>query len=98
MAAKVDPKSITVDFGELKNDRMRNFKERIWYIKFWVELMKKSSDEEWSKGQKDLIDSQFVKGDWFYKNLEKTEEGRRKSDELKRERWKIRKLPASAGK
>lgn len=90
MAAKVDPKKINVDFGEIKNDRMRNFRERIWFIKYWVEFMKANSDEEWSKGHTELIDSQFIKADSFYKDLEQTEKGREISEELKKERWKIK--------
>ncbi len=91
MVAKVNPKDISVDFGELKNDRMRNFKDRIWYVKYWVEFMKKNSDEDWSEGQKELIDSQFQKADEFYKKLEKTEKGREILKRLKKERIKVKK-------
>ena len=87
MAAKVNPKEIIVDFGEIKNDKMRNFRERIWFIKYWVEFMKRNSDEVWSKGQKYLIDSQFHKANEFYGDLGKTEEGRKvlkKFDSAKR--------------
>ena len=90
MVTKIDPKSIKVDFGEIKNDRMRNFRDRIWYIKYWVEFMKKNDDEVWSKGQADLIDSQYKHADWFYKNLEKTEKGREILKRLIEERKKIR--------
>lgn len=48
------------NFGESDKDRSENFKERLWFIKYWVEFMKKNSDEVWSKGQKELIDSQFM--------------------------------------
>jgi hypothetical protein len=90
MVTKVDPKKISVDFGEIKNDRMRNFRERIWFIKYWVEFMKINSDEEWSKGQKDLIDSQFQKSDEFYKRLKETEKGREVLKRLLEERKKVR--------
>lgn len=90
MAAKINAQSIKVDFGEIKNDRMRNFKDRIWYIKYWAEFMKANSDELWSKGQADLINSQFQSSKSFYDNLEKTEKGRKLSEELKQERWKIK--------
>ncbi|MEK6908871.1 MAG: hypothetical protein AABX23_02360 [Nanoarchaeota archaeon] len=75
MVAKVDPKNIFVDFP-VNNDKTRNFRSRIWSIKYWAEFMKLNSDEVWSKGQADLIDSQFIKADEFYKNLVKTEKGR----------------------
>ena len=88
MVTKINPKEIKVDFGEIKNDRMRNFRERIWFIKYWAEFMKINSDEVWSKGQKDLIDSQFDIAQRFYKRLEKTEKGREILKRLKEERLK----------
>ena len=45
--------------NELKKIKQSNFKERIWFIKYWVQYMKSHSDEEWSEGQRKLIDSQF---------------------------------------
>jgi hypothetical protein len=88
MVTKVNAAEIKVDFPEIKNDRMRNFRERIWYIKYWVEFMKRNPDEIWSKGQKDLIDSQFQKADEFYADLGKTEEGREILERLKEEKLK----------
>lgn len=76
MATKINPSEIKVDFGEIKNDLMRNFRDRIWFIKYWTEYMKRNSDEVWSEGQKGLIDAQFQKADEFYKRLEETEKGR----------------------
>ncbi len=49
---KIDPK-------KLKEERISNFKERIWFIKYWVEYMKKSTDKEWSGQQAKLINAQF---------------------------------------
>ena len=48
---------------ELRRIKISNFKERIWFIKYWVEYMKTHPDEEWSEGQRKLIDSQFGKGE-----------------------------------
>ena len=89
MVTKVDPKQIFVDIP-VTNENTRNFKERIWFIKYWVEFMKLNPDEIWSKGQADLIDSQFIKADDFYKRLEQTEKGREILKRLNEDRLKIR--------
>jgi hypothetical protein len=81
MVTKVDPKNIKVDF-EAKNERMKNFRDRIWFIKYWVEFMKINSDEEWSKGQAELIDSQFETSKEVYEDLERSVEGRKISNRL----------------
>ncbi len=44
---------------ELKRIKTSNFKERVWFIKYWAEYMKTHPDEVWSEGQRKLIDSQF---------------------------------------
>jgi hypothetical protein len=44
---------------ELRRIKKSNFKERIWFIKYWIEYMKTHPDEEWSEGQRKLIDAQF---------------------------------------
>ncbi|MBS3167186.1 hypothetical protein J4403_03180 [Candidatus Woesearchaeota archaeon] len=38
-----------------------NFEDRLNFIKFWVQQIKDSKDEEWSKQQNILINSQFPK-------------------------------------
>jgi hypothetical protein len=53
------PEKIEVDFDKLKERKRKNFQERIWFIKFWVEYMKTHSDKEWSEAQRKLIDAQF---------------------------------------
>lgn len=58
---------------EIKTDKIRNFRDRIWFIKYWANYVKTHSDKEWSKGQAILIDSQFQSARDFYKNLKKTE-------------------------
>ena len=50
---------VKVDFEELKKEKQRNFRERIWFIKYWVNYNKTHTDEEWSKQQRFLIDSQL---------------------------------------
>ncbi len=52
---------VKVDLEELKKERRRNFKERLWFIEYWVNYIKTHSDEEWSEQQKVLIDSQLKK-------------------------------------
>ena len=56
---------------EIKTDKMRNFRDRIWFIKYWANYVKTHSDKDWSKGQAILIDSQFQSARDFYKNLKK---------------------------
>ncbi len=38
-----------------------NREDKLNFIKFWVEYMKRHGDEEWSEQQRFLIDSQFEK-------------------------------------
>jgi hypothetical protein len=42
---------------ELDEFRKENNKQRIEWIKMWVEYMKKNSNEVWSRQQADLINS-----------------------------------------
>ena len=77
VVAKMKQDEITIKFDDLKKEKAANFKERIWFIKYWVKFMKEHSDKEWSKGQAMLIDSQIQHSRQFYKNLEKTEDGRK---------------------
>ncbi len=35
----------------------RDMKERIWFVKYWVDYMKKNSNDVWSKQQADFINS-----------------------------------------
>ena len=63
-------------FEEIKKDKNSNFKERIWFIKYWAKYIKTHSDEGWSKGQAVLINSQMQSIKEFYRNLKKTKKGR----------------------
>ena len=52
-------KDIKVDLKELKNEKERNFKERLWFIHYWADYIRTHSDVEWSKQQNVVIDSQI---------------------------------------
>jgi hypothetical protein len=52
-------KDINIDLEELEREKKKNFEERMKFIDFWTEYIKKHPDKEWSKQQKLLIDSQF---------------------------------------
>jgi hypothetical protein len=78
---RVDP-SIT-------NWKSKNFQERINFIKYWAKIINSQKDEEWSEGQKILIDGQFDHANNFYEDLKKTEEGKIIFERVKRERLKL---------
>ena len=59
--------NISVDLKELKSEKERNFRERLWFIEYWVNYIKKHTDEEWSKQQAVLIDSQIDNARQFAK-------------------------------
>lgn len=52
---------IKIDTEELKKEKQKNFKDRIWFINYWADYIKDNPDEVWSEQQKLLIDSQ-IKG------------------------------------
>ncbi|MFO7991551.1 MAG: hypothetical protein R6U61_04550 [Thermoplasmata archaeon] len=47
---------MNIDLDELKEERKRNFEERLKFIDLYVEWLKKTSNEEWSSQQKELIE------------------------------------------
>jgi hypothetical protein len=49
----------------LKEEKRKNFRERIWFIKYWVEYMETHSDKEWSEAQRKLIVLFFQILVWF---------------------------------
>ena len=53
-----------------------NNEDRMNFVKFWAEYVKSHSDEEWSKQQNVIIDSQIINSIEFYKKLAETPEGR----------------------
>lgn len=52
------PEDVKVDLEELREFKKKNAEERLWFIDFWVDYIKKNNDEEWSKLQNKVIDSQ----------------------------------------
>jgi hypothetical protein len=51
-------KDINIDLEELEREKKKNFEERLKFIDFWTEYIKKHSDKEWSKQQNKFINSQ----------------------------------------
>ena len=50
-----------IDIEELKEEKKRNFNERLKFIDLWVEYIKKHEDREWSKQQSAFINSMMKK-------------------------------------
>lgn len=50
---------VKVDIEELKKFKAQNAKERLEFIDFWAEYIRTHSDEEWSRQQNVLINSQI---------------------------------------
>jgi len=48
-----------IDFKQLELDKQKNKEERMKFIKFWVEYIKKNKDETWSEQQNIVINSQI---------------------------------------
>ena len=51
-------KDINIDLEELEREKKKNFEERMKFIDFWTEYIKKNPDKKWSCQQNLLIDSQ----------------------------------------
>jgi hypothetical protein len=45
-----------IDLKELEMQKKENFKQRLEFIKQYSAWLKKTSNEEWGKQQKDIID------------------------------------------
>jgi len=45
-----------IDLKELEKQKKENFRQRLEFNKKYVEWLKKTSNKEWSKQQKELID------------------------------------------
>lgn len=52
-------KELKIDLKQLKEDKKRNFQERLKFIDMWVDYIKSHKPEEWSEQQRMLIDSQM---------------------------------------
>ena len=45
-----------IDLKELEKQKEENFKQRLEFIKKYVDWLKKTSNKEWSRQQNELID------------------------------------------
>lgn len=52
-------KDINIDLKELEREKKKNFEERMKFIDFWTDYIKKHPDKKWSSQQNFLIDSQL---------------------------------------
>ncbi len=46
---------------QAKDEKEKRFIERMAFVDYWVDYIKTHKDEEWSKQQNIVINSQFVK-------------------------------------
>jgi len=59
-------------------------------VERWANHIRNTPKEIWKPGFNEFIDSQFFMAEKFYKNLEKSEEGREILERLKKERLKVK--------
>jgi hypothetical protein len=52
---------IKINLEELKKFKQKNFKERLKFLEFWTDYIKKHSDNKWSEEQNKIINSQLDK-------------------------------------
>lgn len=57
--ATIKAKEMKIDLKELKEFKRKNAEERLRFIDYWVDYMKKYPDKVWSKAQNIVIDSQI---------------------------------------
>ena len=69
--AEMKAEDVQVDLRDLKEFKKKNFEDRLKFIEFWVEYIKSHADEDWSKGQADLIDGQHKVALRFQENYQK---------------------------
>tara|TARA_Y100000310_G_C20290507_1_gene627001 strand:- start:70 stop:297 length:228 start_codon:yes stop_codon:yes gene_type:complete len=62
---------------EMKKEKCRNFQDRIWFIKYWVEKMQNMSDREWTEIQGRFVDSQIQSSREFWAENKDTKSGKR---------------------
>jgi len=49
--------NIKIDLKELEKEKKKNFEERLKFIDFWTEYIKKNPDKTWSSQQNLLLDN-----------------------------------------
>jgi hypothetical protein len=54
---------IKMRLEDIKKEKQSNFKERIWFIKYWAEYIKTHDDNEWGEQLALLINSQIAQND-----------------------------------
>jgi len=64
----------------------------------WAEFVRNNSIDKWKSAVNLLVNSQYDKAARFYKNLEKTEDGRKILERLREERKKRRPQKNSSSK
>lgn len=50
-----------INLAKLREDKEKNFEERLKFIDMYVDWLKKTPNDVWSNQQKKLINSQFKK-------------------------------------
>jgi len=48
-----------IELEQLEKEKKKNAQERLEFVEFWAEYIRSHSDEEWSKQQNELINSQI---------------------------------------
>lgn len=56
---RMNYKDVKVNLKEIDEFKKKNAEERLKFIDFWVNYIKKHSDEEWSEQQAIVINSQI---------------------------------------
>ena len=51
-------KNIKIDLKELEVEKEKNFKERLKFIDYWANYIKKSKNDSWNEQQNLLINGQ----------------------------------------
>ncbi len=41
-------------------DKEKNFRQRLWFVRYWANYVRTHSNADWSKQQKNMIDSVFM--------------------------------------
>lgn len=41
-------------------DKEKNFQQRLWFVRYWANYVRTHSNADWSKQQKNMIDSVFM--------------------------------------
>lgn len=57
--AAIKSKDIKINLKELKEFKKKNAEERLKFVDYWADYIKKNPDKVWSKKQNVIIDSQI---------------------------------------